>query len=214
MDVDQWLKVAPIVSTIVFGGSTLWFAIKQNLDGNKNSRREEYKFAKLFFDELNAKPEMHPFARKKGFQAIGRNQDLPPSVIEHLMTLRDPVAALSDYESSRGYLKNTEVLGKAKLNFASNLFFATETRRNWISRTYAACAIIFYLFAFTPWILLTLGKIPVSLAVNASVAFSPIGLAVSIGAAREFLQLRRAMRLVKMQNQQIRDDEVAVDDQD
>ena len=214
MDTDQWLKVVPIVTTIGFGASTLWLSIRQYLDGNKNSRREEYKFAKLFFDELRAKPEMHPFARKKGFQAIGRNQDLPPSVIEHLMTLRDPVTALSDYESSRGYLKNSETFGRRQLGFASATLFATEKRRNIISATYLACAITFYLLSFTPWFLLTIGKISTPLAINASIVFSPVGMMISVGAVREFLQLRRAMRLVKAQNHQADEYEVTLDDQD
>ncbi|MET3134300.1 hypothetical protein AAKU55_004595 [Oxalobacteraceae bacterium GrIS 1.11] len=214
MNTDQWLKVIPIVTTIGFGGSTLWLAIRQHLDGNKNARREEYKFAKLFFDELRAKPEMHSFARKKGFQAIGRNQDLPPSVIEHLMTLRDPVTALSDYESSRGYLKNSEVLGRRQLDFASAVLFSTEKRRNIISVTYFICAIMFYLLAFTPWLLFSIGNISVSFAIKASIVFSPVGLTIAVFTFREFLQLRRAIRLVKTQNNQADEYEVAPGDQD
>jgi len=51
MDIEQWIKVIPVITTIIFGGSTLWLSIRQHLDGNKNARREEYKFAKIFFDD-------------------------------------------------------------------------------------------------------------------------------------------------------------------
>ena len=112
MDTDQWKDVVPIITTIVFSASTLWLAIKQRIDGNKSARREEYKFAKVFFDDLKANPDMHPFARKKGFKAIGKNEDLPASVIEHLMTFQDPVTALNDYEVSRGYLHISEEPGR------------------------------------------------------------------------------------------------------
>jgi len=200
MDTDQWIKVAPIITTIVFSASTLWLAIKQNLDGNKNARREEYKFAKIFFDDLKANPEMHPFARKKGFQAIGRNQDLPPSVIEHLMTFHDPVAALNDYEASRGYLQNAEEPESLQLSFAGGSLWSTEKRRKFISVAYLICAIIFYFLAFTPWFLLVTGKISMPVAINLIIVLLPIGITIAVIAAREFIQLRRAMRLIQAQS--------------
>jgi hypothetical protein len=202
MDTDQWIKVTPILTTICFGASTLWLSIKQYMDGGKNARREEYKFAKLFFDDLDANPEMHPFARKKGFQAIGRNQDLPPSVIEHLMTLRDPVSALSDYEFSRGYLKSSEVPGRRQLSFASTLLFSTEKRRKVMSAIYFSCAVLFYLLAFSPWFLFAFGKISAPVAINLAILCFPTGITVTWCVLREFVQLRRAMRLVAAQNSQ------------
>ena len=205
MNTDQWFKLIPIITTIVLGASTLWLSIRQYLDGNKNSRREEYKFAKLFFDDLKENPEMHAFPRKKVFQAIGRDQNLPPSVIEHLMTLRDPVTALSDYEFSRSYLKNSDELGRRQLDFASKVFFATETRRNTISAAYLFLALVFYLFAFSPWLLLSAGKISTTLALNLLIISLPIGISATVVFLREVMQLRRAMRLVKAQNHQADD---------
>jgi hypothetical protein len=202
MDTDQWLKVVPIVTTIGFGASTLWLSIRQYLDGNKNARREEYKFAKLFFEDLKENPQMHQFARKKGFQAIGRNQDLPPSVVEHLMAFHDPVTALSDYESSRAYLKNSDAFVRRRLEFAGSVLFATEKRRNVMSFAYFACAVIFYLLAFAPWFLFTVRTISAPLAINASILTLPSGITVAVCCMREFLQLRRAIRLVRAQNSQ------------
>ena len=197
MDTDQWIKIVPVITTILFGASTLWLSIKQHLDGNKNSRREEYKFAKIFFDDLKANPEMHPFARKRGFQAIGKNQDLAPSVVEYLMNFPDPIAALNDYEASRGYLQESEERGTTQLSFAAAFLWSTENRRKNISVGYLACAGIFYLLAFAPWFFLTIGKISVAVAINSSIVFSPIGVFIAVVAAREFIQLRRAMRLIK-----------------
>ncbi|MGK5080842.1 hypothetical protein [Janthinobacterium sp. HLX7-2] len=201
MDIDQWLKLAHLALTAFFGATTAWLGIRQYLDGNKTARREEYKFAKLFFDELKQHPPMHAYARKKGFQAIGRNQDLPPNVIEHLMDLRDPVGALQDYESSRAYLKHTAGRGKRQLDFASTIF-STDRRREFISTLYILGAIFSYIVAFTPWFLKTIEKISTPVAISASAVFSPIGIFFAVILLREFLQLRRAMRLVKMQNQE------------
>ncbi|MBZ2206545.1 hypothetical protein [Massilia soli] len=200
MDTDQWLKVAPIITTIALGASTLWLAIKQYFDGNKNALREEYKFAKIFFQDLEDNPGMHAFARKKGFQAIGKNQDMPPSVIEYLMAFADPVQALSDYEASRGYLTSVEGRGKRQLQFASSFLFATEKRRKVLSVAYLLCASAFYFLAFTPWFLLTVGKISTTIAINSTIVFFPLGITVTVITTREFIQLRRAMRLVDVQN--------------
>jgi hypothetical protein len=199
MDTDQWIKISPVITTIVFGASTLWLSIKQHLDGNKDARREDYKFAKIFFDDLKANPEMHPFARKRGFQVIGKNQDLAPSVVEYLMNFPDPIGALNDYEASKGYLQDSEETGRTKLFFAGAFLWSTENRRKNMSAGYLACAVIFYLLAFAPWFLLTIGKISVAVAINLSIVFLPIGIFIAVVAAREFIQLRRAMRLIKNQ---------------
>ena len=201
MDTDPWIKVTPIITTIVFSASTLWLSIKQHLDGNKNARREEYKFAKNFFDDLDANPQMHLFARKKGFQAIGRSRDLPPSVIEHLMKFHDPVAALEDYELSRGYLQKSEGVGPLQLSFARTFLWATEKRRKLLGAFYLTCAVVFYFLAFSPWFLLTIGKISTPVAINLTIVVLPIGITVTIFAAREFIQLRRARRLIHAQSQ-------------
>lgn len=203
MDTDQWIKIAPVITTIVFGASTLWLSIKQHLDGNKNARREEYKFAKIFFDDLSANPKMHPFARKRGFQAIGKNQDLAPSIVEYLMKFPDPVAALNDYEASRGYLRESEEAGATQLSFAAAFLWSTENRRRNMSAGYLICAIIFYFFAFAPWFFLTIGKISVAVAINLTILFFPIGISIAVVAAREFIQLKRAMRLIKTQGRLI-----------
>lgn len=201
MDTEHVLKVVPVITTIVLGAITLWLSIKQYLDGNKNARREEYKFAKLFFEDLTLNPNMHPFARKKGFQAIGKNKDLPPMVIEHLMTFDDPVMALSDYEVSRGYLQHSEDRGEHQLYFPNTLLFSTEQRRHVISIIYLIAAVAFYFLAFAPWLLFTMGKISAQVTVNASVVFFPLGISVTVLSTREFIQLTRARRLIKSQAQ-------------
>lgn len=200
MDTDQWIKVAPIISTAIFGASTVWLSIKQHFDGNKNARREEYKFAKAFFEDLKNNADMHPFARKKGFQAIGRVGDLPPSVVEHLMSFHDPVTALGDYEASRTYLQNSEELGLRRLSFENFWLWRSETRRKILSRVYLIVAIVFYFVAFGPWLLFTVRQISAQVAIYATVVLFPIGIAVTVIAVREFIQLRRAMRLIRAQN--------------
>lgn len=212
MNRDQWLKIIPIITTIFFGGSTLWLTIKQRTDGNKAARREDYKFAKQLFDDLEANPKMHPFARMKGFQAFGNIENLPPSIVEHLMKLGDPMTSLSDYETSRGYLRHTGNFGSYTLDFSKVFFLSTEGRRKALSISFLIFAAAAYIIAFTPWFLFTVGMISGPLAINATIILLPSGLAGAIVALREFIQLRSAMRLIRAQTQMLEQEEPEMHD--
>jgi hypothetical protein len=199
LDIDQWLKLAPTIAAAFFGGTTLWLGVKQHFEGNKSACREEYRFAKTFFDDLKDNPRMHSFARKKGFRALGQNHDLPPDVIEYLMTLKDPVTALSDYEFSRGYLKSIEGLGRQKLIFSNTFFFSSENRQKLIGVLYLFFAMLSYVVAFFPFLLFAAGNISSVSAIQISIIAFPFGIAATIFFVREFAKLYRARRLLKLQ---------------
>lgn len=205
LDIDQWLKLAPTIAAAFFGATTLWLGVKQHLEGNKSSFREEYKFAKIFFDDLEENPRMHSFARKKGFQALGQNRDLSPDIIEYLMTLRDPVIALSDYEFSRGYLKSINTFNQQKLIFSNKFLFSTEKRQKIVGLLYLFVAMMSYALAFFPFLLFASEKISSVLAIKISIIVFPVGIAVTIFSVREFSQIYRARRLIKLQNSRIQD---------
>ena len=214
MDLDQWLKLAPTLAAVFFSGCTLWLGLKQHFDGNKSARREEYKFAKIFFDDLKADPKMHAFARKKGFQAIGQTRNLPPEIVEHLMTLSDPVIALSDYEFSRGYLKSSEISGSYELVFSNKFLFASKKRQKIVGSLYAFIAVCSYAVAFLPFLLFAAEKISSVMAIKISISVFPAGIAVTIFCVREFLQLYSAMRLIKLQNLLIGEKEIDLENCD
>ena len=199
MGIELAVKIAQIITAAVVGAGTLWLAVRQHSAGAKGAQKEEYKFAKLFFEELQANPGMHRFARDKGFQAIGRNENLSPTVVEHLMTFEDPVLALADYESSRSYLKGGDRTDRPQLSFSSLLLCSSSRRRTILGRFYVFLAVCFYTLAFTPWLFFTIGKISPSIAISSTVVLLPIGFTVAVIAVREYIQLKRAVRLLDHQ---------------
>ena len=82
--------------------------------GKQSQRREEYKFAKDFLEEVKSKPDMHPFAREKGYKAIapdkqpgvGLRDKLGAKEIEYLLSLKKSELALQNYILGRHYLEN------------------------------------------------------------------------------------------------------------
>lgn len=54
----QWLQVFTAVTTAVFAASTLWLAVKQHLANKRGLLREEYKFAKEFFEDVLKSPPL------------------------------------------------------------------------------------------------------------------------------------------------------------
>jgi hypothetical protein len=194
----QWLQVFTAVTTALFAASTLWLAVKQHLANKRGLLRDEYKFAKGFFEDVAQNPPMHQFPRIKGYQAIA-GIHLPPEIIQHLMDFPDPVVALSDYAVSRGYLKDTPSLKRRRLDFDRSLF-STEARRIFWRRTFSALALFYYIFAFIPLFFGTLELISLRLAALLSLFTVPLGIFLTAIFVREAFQLRHAMRLVKTQN--------------
>jgi len=200
MDADLWFKAIPIASTAFFAAATLWLSLKQHSINNKNLRREEYKFAKSFFDDIRDCPTMHAFPRIKGYQAIAGAHTITPDIIKHLMDLPDPVESLSDYAMSKGYLKDTPALQRRRLDFASKLL-STERRRRITSFLYTCIALFFYLLAFAPAFFGTLNMLPITTAGYLSIVTFPFGFYWTMVFVREGVQLKKAIRLIKTQNE-------------
>lgn len=198
-DAAQWLQVFTAITTAVFAASTLWLSVKQHLANKRGLLREEYKFAKGFFEDVVQNPPMHQFPRIKGYQAIAGIHTLPPAIIQHLMDFPDPVVALNDYAVSRGYLKDTPSLKGRRLDFERS-FFSTEARRIFWRQIFSSLALIFYIFAFTPLFFGTMELISLRLAALLSIFTVPLGFFLTFIFVREAFQLRHAMRLVKTQN--------------
>lgn len=195
----EWLQVFTAITTAGFAASTLWLSVKQHLTNKRGLLREEYKFAKCFFEDVVQSPPMHQFPRIKGYQAIAGIHTLPPAIIQHLMDFPDPVIALGDYAFSRGYLKDTPPLKRRRLAF-ERLLFSTEARQLFWIRTFTFLAISSYSCAFAPLLFGTMQQITLQFAALFSIFTVPLGLFLSFIFTREAFQLRHAMRLVKTQN--------------
>lgn len=210
---NQLVTIILTITNIITGGLAATLGVLRHLEGTKSARRDEYNFAKKFFDELKQEPAMHPFARKKGFQAISRDQNIPFEVIDHLMNIKDPVDALKFYEDSKGYLQHTKVDGKVKIAFKGKSVSAEKKAKN-MSYVFMMGASLCYTITFTPWILSAAKLISTSTAFGTTcVIFLPLAYGF-VNCLREFTQIRRAMNLLELQSYPIDRPPLAVDEQD
>jgi hypothetical protein len=199
MSEDNLIKLASVLPGAVFGASTLWLGLRQFGQSRMTARREEYLFAKSYFDDLGSGKSMHPFAKSKGLLAIAQRSDLKPEVIEHLMTYKDPLTALNYYESSLGYLKWSET-GQDKLSFASKIL-SSRKRRQITRSALALGALLSYCLAVSTWIMWTFRLISTPLTIQLSVILFPLGIALAVIFIRQFVQLSRASRLIEGPNE-------------
>lgn len=197
MDAETWQKMAPLIVPLIIGAATIYVAFRQFSLGNKNSYREEYKFAKEFFEDIEQNPRMHKYAKHKGFQAILGTQLIPSEVIAYLMQISDPVRAIDDYTIARSHLKHTTIAGTFCLQFDSTLFFATAKRRKFWLFVFFSGFCFSYVFAFSPCLAWIFNKINSKTMLTLCAFTFPFGMAGIVLCVREFVKLRRAMRLLE-----------------
>lgn len=197
MDSEVFQKIVPIVAPLIIGAATIYVAIRQFSLGSKNSYREEYKFAKAFFEDIEQNPKMHKYAKHKGYQAILGTQSIPSEVIEYIMHVSDPVRAIEDYAISRSHLKYIKNDKEFRLQFDSKFLFATAQRRRfWLSLFFVSFCLC-YVFAFSPWFAWIFKVIDLNTMLTLSALTFPVGLGGIVFFVREFVKLSRAMRLLK-----------------
>lgn len=145
MDSEQILKIGAFLLSAI----ATWKVIIELLRGRQGRLREEYKFAKEFFEHLRLEPQLHPFLKQKGYQAIAGDPSLVASEIEYLLTLQDSSRALKDYVVGRKYLEHLSTAGNAQV------VFKKRYSKAWIVRTleiYYFCQYFsLYFLAFSPF---------------------------------------------------------------
>jgi len=196
MTVEDWQKIATYLLPAIIGAGTVYISLRQFFLGNKNSYREEYKFAKSFLEDIDNNPKLHKFARHKGYQAMLGSQSIPSEVIEYLIKSENPVRSLDDYVTSRSYLKHTSDSGTIKLSFESGFFFSTVMRRKIWLILYFLGFVTCYLFACSPLIGIFFNQLTLTIALSLGVFTLPVGMIGTVFFVREFVQLRNAIRLL------------------
>lgn len=197
MNLDTLQKITQFLLPFMLGACTIYLSFRQFLLGNKNSYREEYKFAKIFFDDIIAQPEMHKYAKHKGYQAILGNRSFPSEVIEYLMHTSDPVRAVNDYKISCSYLDHINTSGKIKLMFRSDFRFSTKRLRKFWLIFYAIISALLYIFAFLPFFFFNFKVISSGLALSLSFLTVPIGLTGTFVFILDLIQLHKAASLLR-----------------
>lgn len=196
MDTELTIKIATVVIAFVGGCILLWRANKELFFGSRNSLREEYKFAKTFFDDLEKQPKMHPYARQKGFQGIAGNQSLSPKVIEYLLTLHDPATVLNDYAFSFKLLDHSVTAGTKQIKF--KVAYSDESRRNRLKWYYVIVYAASYTIAISPILAGQWGLLSKSLSFGLLLVTLPF-LLVTVASINASRRMHCAERLVKSQ---------------
>lgn len=129
-------------ATVVGGGRVLY----KWLAGEKSKLIQDYEFAKAFLHELASNPNLHPYVREKGYQALTGRAGLDDTeVVEYILTLEKPERCLRDYMLSKGLLEQVETSGNLRLSF-KRWYHQDPTVRKWLSRllasTYFVCALV------------------------------------------------------------------------
>jgi hypothetical protein len=161
MELDVIIKIIGVVSAPIV-------ALKPIYDinlGGESRLREKYKFAKGFFEDLKNNPDMSPFEKELGYQAIVGSQNISAKEVAYLLSLKNPCRCLNDYLFSRKYLQAIEKNGDLCLNYSDK--HANDWKRNFRKRTYFTLYWIFASIAFVPIFLpqnlnaLLIGTIPI-----------------------------------------------------
>jgi hypothetical protein len=108
------VKWTPIILGLIGAIFTIAKVRFELSNGKQSQRREEYKFAKDFLEEIKNNPDMPLFAKEKGYKAIapdkqpgiGLRDKLGAKEIEYLLSLPKPELALQNYILGRHYLEN------------------------------------------------------------------------------------------------------------
>jgi len=94
--------------------------------GSKARRKDDYRFAKEFLNDLNS-DNLHPLAVERGFYAIAGTGDVKANDIEFLLSLEEPQRRLKDYVFSRNIVELNEVNHK----FEFKKKYRSDFSRRW-----------------------------------------------------------------------------------
>jgi hypothetical protein len=122
--------------------------IYELLVGSHIRRRDEYRFAKELFADMERVPPVHPFVLEKGFHALVNDPLIKIDEAQYLLTLKDSPRALRDFVMGRQYLDHLPHKGNLQIEFK------TAFRGGW-SRAWRRAIYLFS--AFICW---TLGAGP------------------------------------------------------
>lgn len=113
MNLETFLKLFSLFA----GAFALWKIVIEVGAGRRSRFRDEYKFAREFLDDIRKAPQMHPFLRQKGYQALAGDNRLTAQEVEYLLTLPESSRALRLYVMGLPYLQHTATALGSQISF-------------------------------------------------------------------------------------------------
>jgi hypothetical protein len=144
MELDSIIKISTLIVGAI-GAAKIFYEISI---GKRIRMRDEYKFAKEFFSELETNKTLHPFAKEKGFQAIAGDDEVSYHEIQYLLTLKQPDLALRDYVLGRDYLQHLPHIGNQEITFKKR--YQNVWLRRLLKTIYSGFYAVLVFFAFAP----------------------------------------------------------------
>jgi len=185
------------LATFLLGAVATWRVVVELIRGRHGSLRDEYKFAKEFLQELKANPDMHPFLKQKGFQAIAGDPRLSTLEIEYLLSLQDSARALQDYVLGSAYLVHQVTAGAKQITFKKK--YMRPWARHWRKAGYLVLYAFFYLVGVAPLILPAFKVLQISSALTTFVFSVVFFFPAAFLALRAGYRISRAEVLVSTQ---------------
>ena len=204
MNVDLIIKLG----TLAIGAIGTFRLTYDWLYSRKGRLRDEYKFASEFIRQLKEDPEMHPFLKQKGYQAIAGDPELSGREIEYLLTLKDSAQALRDYVLGKAYLAHFVTAKDEQIAFLQK--YETSWSRLWRKCAYLALYFVFFMGAFAPLHLPAFELAKPSDALLMLVVTAPLFIPPGFLALRAGVRIARAEALVRNQQQHSRDTGIAI----
>ena len=195
MGLDDVLKLIGAVISVVTVGKLIY-----DLAVSRKARlRDDYKFAKEFFEELAKTPRPHPFVVERGYHAIAGDGSLTIREVEYLLSLESPSSALRDYSLAREYFDPPPESGHLQIKFKEK--FSSPWSRRWRRWFYLIAYFVCALLALSPMFFFASFK---SSPGNGLLVFLVFGAAFGIpafNAVKEYGRIYRGEKLVAGQKQ-------------
>lgn len=144
---DMALKAGAVLVGLV--GATK--VVYELIIGSHGRRRDEYKFARDFFRDLEDGAGMHPFLQEKGYQAVAGDAHVSAAEIEYVLSLNRPDQALRDFVLGRPYLQFSKVGRVGRLGFRPE--YERNWSRMWRKIYYGICYGCLFFLAISPFVL-------------------------------------------------------------
>jgi len=153
MNLETFFKLFPLVA----GLFAIWKIVIEMTAGRRGQFREEYRFAREFLEDIKKNPQMHPFIRQKGYQALAGDNRLSAQEVEYLLTLPESARALRLYVMGRPYLQHRATAIGSQIVFQDK--YAGQVARTTRKITYFVLYAGFYALGAVPLFRLPLNLI-------------------------------------------------------
>jgi hypothetical protein len=191
MDFSTIFKIVVAISAILGAAKVIYeFTL-----GGHTRRREEYRFAKEFLNDLHRADDvdkLHPLAVERGFYAIAGTSSINADDVEYLLTLSSPDKALKDYVLSQVCVEIDHKTQRVKYRAKYTSTFARSWRKVWWLLIYFVASLL----AASPLVLTGPLGLPTQFMWLAVVTI-PCGGLYAYLALRDFIKITRAEALVK-----------------